>query len=160
MTGLLAAAGGCTGNEAMVMIEGAVIGSLIPDIDNKTSTIGKPLFILRPFQGTYDHRSRLPHTFLGCLMFTSIVAVLSSFDPLLVGGFLFGYILHLFVDSYTKQGIRWLYPISKKYYGACKCDMSSPFKRLYKRFVKACDEMEGVKNEQDREHRVCNVCHE
>lgn len=86
---------------AVVCIVLFVIGSLLPDIDQESSTLGKIIYI--PVQ----HRT-WTHTF----WIIAFLAVLSVSVSCLMWLCL-GYLLHLFYDSLSKGGICWFYPLSQ-----------------------------------------------
>lgn len=86
----------------------AGLGSLLPDIDTPTSTLGK-IIVLQPISiflnKTIGHRT-LTHD----LLLTTILAVLTTARfPILIGLW-FGYFGHLFLDGMTTAGI----PLLKK----------------------------------------------
>lgn len=83
----------------------ALIATLIPDIDSRFSVFGRVL-IFRPFQFFVKHRSFL-HSFSFLFLISLFFVV---FIPKLSFGFFLGYSLHLFADSFTKEGIAPFYP--------------------------------------------------
>lgn len=78
-----------------------IVGSLLPDIDQEKSTLGKIIHI--PVQ----HR-----TWTHTAWVVIVLAILSIFLPCLFW-LCFGYTLHIFYDSLSKGGICWFYPISQ-----------------------------------------------
>ena len=85
--------------------------SVFPDIDERSSKVGKKLRPLSHFARLFGHRT-IFHTIYFPLL---ILLILSLFGFLTVGiAALVGYSLHLFLDSITKQGVAWFYPLSKK----------------------------------------------
>jgi len=84
------------------------LGSLFPDIDTPYSVLGR----YNIFTFIMKHRGRL-HTLPGLLLI-SIVVYLFLDD--FVWGFVYGYGLHLIMDTITPMGIMWLYPYNKHYY--------------------------------------------
>lgn len=98
------------------LVSTCLLGSIFPDIDNKKSTIGRPLFILRPFQGGQNHRNKLTHTpiflLLSILLFKMVYE--GPHADALLFGWTAGYLLHLILDTFTSGGIRWVYPIGRK----------------------------------------------
>ena len=95
------------------------ISSLLPDIDEPTSKVGRRAKILSvPINKMFKHRG-LFHTpifalglfiIMSCVMF-SISKTINFVYPLC---FLIGYLSHLFLDTFTPSGIMWLYPFYKK----------------------------------------------
>ncbi len=83
--------------------------TLIPDIDNAFSTAGntKPG---RVFQLFVKHRGLL-HSLTFCVAVSLIFAL---FFPIAALPFFLGYSLHLFADSFTKEGIRPFWPLKRK----------------------------------------------
>lgn len=99
-------------NINMINIIFISLGSMFPDVDTRTSTLGK----FNPFSIFMKHRGRL-HTILGAILFTSIVYL---FFPEGAISFGYGYFIHLLLDTLTPKGIMWLYPYSKRYYSLVK----------------------------------------
>lgn len=78
-----------------------IVGSLLPDIDSKTSLLGRICHI------PVRHR-----TWTHTVWFIIPFGVLSVFVPC-VFWLLYGCVLHIFFDSLSKGGICWFYPLSK-----------------------------------------------
>lgn len=78
-----------------------LIGSVFPDADIKYSRIGKIL----PLWLFFKHRG-FTHTLWGMIVFGGIVFMF--FDVRIMCSFLLGYWLHLFMDSSTPMGVKWL----------------------------------------------------
>ena len=91
-----------------VFVVVAFIATLLPDIDNGFSTLGK-YNIFRPVQFFTRHRG-LIHSFTFCVLVTLALAL---YWPILALPFFLGYALHLFVDSFTIDGIRPFWPSKK-----------------------------------------------
>lgn len=86
----------------------ALFATLLPDIDNRKSTIGRffPLIGI-----TTTHRGFF-HTPLATLLFWLLVR---SFAGSIIGSaFLAGYLSHIALDSLSKKGIALFFPLSKK----------------------------------------------
>jgi len=88
----------------------ALIATYIPDIDTRTSKLGKKKSF-RPLQWIFNHRGFL-HSFSFLIIIIGILYYFSLID--IMYGFLLGYGLHLIVDGFTKQGIRPFYPYKRK----------------------------------------------
>ena len=99
----------------IVFLISALISSIIPDIDSKFSTLGRKK-ILRILQFFVKHRGIL-HSF-SFLFLISLLLIL--FYPKIAFGFVLGYGLHLFADSFTKNGIKPFYPFKRKIRGIIK----------------------------------------
>lgn len=86
------------------------LGTLLPDIDSKDSMLGR--FVHLPL----EHR-----TWTHTLWFVILLTILVYYVPIM-WWLWWGYVLHLFWDSFSKAGICWLYPISryKTYPGGAK----------------------------------------
>lgn len=87
----------------------ALFATLIPDVDSKFSKLGKHK-VFRGLQFFVKHRG-IFHSFVFLILLTLI---LFSVFPVVASGFFIGYGLHLFADSFTKQGVCLFYPFSKK----------------------------------------------
>jgi inner membrane protein len=96
-------------NNPVAFVIVTLIATMLPDVDSAFSTLGKGQQ-WRALQFFVDHRGPI-HS----LTFTIIIAiVLSFFFPGLAFGFFLGYGTHLFVDSFTKEGIIPFWPYDKK----------------------------------------------
>lgn len=112
-----------------LLILGANLGSVMPDIDKPTSKIGrkpliKPISIL--IHKKFGHRT-ITHSVLVSLISLSVfVASSYMFRDIffylysnLTIGFSIGYMSHLLLDSLTVQGIPIFYPFDKTRYRFC-----------------------------------------
>jgi len=95
-------------NHQLIFVLTALIATFIPDIDSRYSSIGKNK-ISRILQFFTKHRG-ITHSFIFLLIITLILVFIF---PVIALGFFLGYGLHLFGDSFTKQGITPFYPFSK-----------------------------------------------
>lgn len=109
-----------------LIIYGSTVGSLLPDIDHPTSTLGRKVF-LKPISlvinKVFGHRT-ITHS----LITTAILSFLLLFTTYffegvfhyiysnLIIGICVGYISHLLLDSFTVKGIPLYYPFSSKSY--------------------------------------------
>jgi membrane-bound metal-dependent hydrolase YbcI (DUF457 family) len=93
----------------------SVLATLIPDLDSKNSKLGKKK-VFRIFNLFMKHRG-IVHSFL-FLLALSIIILLLWKEILLP--FVFGYALHLIIDSFTLQGTRIFYPFKMKVRGIIK----------------------------------------
>ncbi len=92
----------------LVFVIVALIATYIPDIDSRYSTLGRKK-INRVLQFFTKHRG-ITHSFIFLILITfGLVLVF----PIISLGFFLGYSLHLFADSFTKEGIQPFYPFSK-----------------------------------------------
>lgn len=108
---------------AFVAVSANFIGALVPDLDQSTSQIWKNLrggsslgILISPLLG--GHRF-ISHSIIGIILFgflsKFIFNLLSSFlivDMQIVWiAFMIGYISHLVMDTFTKEGVAWFFPI-------------------------------------------------
>ena len=99
----------------VVFVVVALIATYIPDIDSRYSTLGRKK-INRILQWFTKHRGIIDSfTFL-----LTLTLFLVLFWPVLALGFFLGYGLHLFADSFTKEGIRPFYPYKRKSCGGIR----------------------------------------
>ncbi len=90
-----------------------LFGSIFLDIDSHNSKIGSKFWFLSWF---FKHRGFL-HSLFGCLFLGLIIGLLNLWAGF---GFFLGGISHLFLDSFTKRGVRIFWPFGFKVYGFVK----------------------------------------
>lgn len=104
------------------------IGGIAPDIDQPTAPFWRNLPIGGLFGRVVDkllggHRF-LSHSVLGLGLFgLAVYWLLTCVHPLMLGvnvvyvwyAFLIGYVSHLVMDTFTKEGVPWLLPIPVKF---------------------------------------------
>lgn len=79
-------------------------GALLPDVDSKSSILGRYV----PWvQDTIGHRT-FTHTIW---MMAVLFGLAYYFNQFLLWMVVIGYLLHVLQDSFSKQGIQWLWPI-------------------------------------------------
>lgn len=84
-----------------------MFGSILPDIDEIHTILGR--FNILAWLGVMEHRG-ITHTLLASLLF----GLFFSIGGIDAGLCLWvGYLSHLWLDSKTPMGIRWLYPLKK-----------------------------------------------
>lgn len=93
----------------LLFIFTALIATMLPDIDTGFSTIGK-FKGFRFLQFFVRHRG-IFHSFSFCILVSLVFAI---FWPVVALPFFLGYGLHLFVDSFTQEGIIPFWPYSRK----------------------------------------------
>lgn len=96
-------------NNQLLFIFIMFIATMLPDIDTGFSTLGK-MKGFRPLQFFARHRGMI-HSFTFCILISLILAV---FWPSVSLAFFLGYGLHLFLDSFTKEGIMPFWPYKKR----------------------------------------------
>lgn len=87
----------------------ALVAAILPDIDSRSSSSGKNL-IGKIAQFISDHRG-IFHSMTLCVL---VSLVLAFFIPVVAFAFFLGYSLHLFSDSFTKEGIPVFWPLPKR----------------------------------------------
>ncbi len=93
----------------LVFVVVALIATYLPDVDSRYSTLGRKK-INRILQWFTKHRGMI-HSFSFLLTITLFLVL---FVPVVALGFFLGYGLHLFADSFTKDGIKPFYPWKKR----------------------------------------------
>lgn len=88
-----------------IFIAALIIGTMLPDVDTAVSNIGKR-GVMRPLQFFVRHRGII-HSLTFALFLSIILAI---FFPVACLGFFLGYSVHLFCDSFTKQGVQPFWP--------------------------------------------------
>lgn len=111
-----------------VLVGGSLLGSLMPDIDHKGSTIGHQMKLTSTvISNLFGHRG-LTHAPIVHILITIILLLiggtLTDFPKLMYVSFIIGLFIggisHLILDSMTIAGIPLLYPFSKKKYRIAK----------------------------------------
>jgi inner membrane protein len=111
----------------LVALAANMIGGVAPDIDQPTGKVWHQVpagtilgRLVHPFLGS--HRT-ISHSILGTFIASLIVkAVLNYTKKFLIVdneivylAFMLGYISHLVMDTFTKEGVPWLFPIPIKF---------------------------------------------
>ncbi|AWK51986.1 metal-dependent hydrolase [Clostridium beijerinckii] len=99
-----------------ILLGGALVGSIFPDIDHKNSYIGhKTKTVSKVINKLAGHR-KFFHAPLIYLLLYSISLGMVTDKLLVVGikGLFIGALSHLILDSFTIGGLPWFYPLSKK----------------------------------------------
>lgn len=86
----------------------SAVGSIIPDIDSPNSIIGVPFYpVAKVINKIFGHRT-ITHDLLFAILLTIASAVTFVLtDNLAFVWVMFGYLGHLLLDGFTKDGIRW-----------------------------------------------------
>ncbi len=92
-----------------------LLATAFVDIDAETSRAGNRWY-LRPFQWVTKHRGVI-HSLIFALFLSLVVASVSQWAGF---GFFVGYISHLFLDCWTKSGVKLLWPLGWKIKGPFK----------------------------------------
>lgn len=104
-----------------IFLAACTVGSLIPDIDLPTSTVGKAF---RPLSGGIYHicgHRGFVHSLLCSVLITMLLGSLESFffpayGETFMYGFFSGCLLHLLQDSCTPYGVQWLWPLRHRFH--------------------------------------------
>lgn len=94
---------------------GLILGSLLPDIDSKNSILGRYVPFMEDIIG---HRGITHTIWVISLLFLGAYFVSNLFVWMVA----FGYFFHVLQDSFSRQGVAWIYPLGKGYrsYGNAK----------------------------------------
>jgi len=92
----------------------AIFASMIPDIDNPSSKLGKNIKI---FGYVFKHRGFF-HSLPALVIFTFLVSKFTTISYTFA--FFLGYLSHLLLDNLTYQGIYWFYPLKYRIKGFTK----------------------------------------
>ena len=92
-------------SDKVVFIIVMAVATLLPNIDNPFSGIGKNV-IFKPVQFFTKHRG-LFHSFTLAIILSVLLAI---FIPVASFGFFLGYSIHLMIDSFTREGIQPFWP--------------------------------------------------
>lgn len=114
---------------SILMIIGANLGSILPDIDKPTSKIGRK-FLIKPLSTLihkkYGHRTITHSVLVSLIVLSGLIASSYIFRGIFfylysnfIIGVSIGYLSHLFLDFLTVQGIPLFYPFIKKKYRIC-----------------------------------------
>jgi len=99
----------------IIFVVAAIVGTQLPDIDSRYSRIGHRN-VAKILQWFTKHRGII-HSFSFLIVLTIILVLVW---PVSAFGFFLGYGLHLFCDSFTKDGIRPFYPMKAKTRGGLR----------------------------------------
>lgn len=93
---------------------GVIIGTLLPDIDTKKSTINNILIITKPISNIFSHRG-FTHSIIGFIIVIYVscfIDVCFSLSGISVG-ITIGYFCHLITDMSTPMGIKLFWPLNR-----------------------------------------------
>jgi inner membrane protein len=86
-----------------------ILATMFVDIDSRNSKMGKR-FYFRPIQWIVKHRG-IFHSLLFGLLISVIIAAVHSWAGV---GFFVGYVSHLFMDCFTRSGVKVFWPVYNK----------------------------------------------
>jgi|GEM_PF-885846 len=106
-----------------ILLSGAAIGSIIPDIDNRRSHIGQRAKKISKAINKYGGHRGITHSILGLIIAYLLLSIVGNYTKLINFiyykvfslGVLIGYISHLIFDIITVGGIPLFYPIKKRF---------------------------------------------
>lgn len=99
----------------IVFIPVALFATLLPDIDSKNSKLGH-YKIFRIFNLFTKHRG-ITHS----LIFLAVISFfIFLFSKEILLAFVLGYVLHIFCDGFTREGVTPFYPSKKRISGWIK----------------------------------------
>jgi len=104
----------------------AVLGALLPDIDHPSSYLGRYFKSLKWFT---KHRAFF-HSIIAAVLFTVAVHAMNvqiGWPVTYSFAFLFGYLSHLGLDAWTKEGITPFYPVNLRVKGKRKVGSLSEY---------------------------------
>ncbi|UJF20260.1 metal-dependent hydrolase (plasmid) [Vibrio sp. SS-MA-C1-2] len=91
----------------------AMVGALLPDIDCRTSRIGRLVpFLSIPIQNLLGHRGAFHSLLAAALLLYSTVEIIGENWAY---SLTFGYVMHLIGDSCTKAGVNYFWPLTTRY---------------------------------------------
>lgn len=114
-------------SSTVIFLGGSILGSLLPDIDHKSSYIGrrtKPVSkAINKFAG---HRKLFHAPLLYIFLYSiSIGFATDKLSIIFINGLFLGIMSHLILDSLTVGGLPWFYPLSKKKVSLAKIKTNS-----------------------------------
>lgn len=102
-----------------IYIYGAYFGSLLPDIDLKNSYISKRMPLVYKVFGSKQKHRGFTHSMLSVcliLIICKVIFVVSKEDKavgVFSAGIWIGYVSHILLDMFTKEGVEFFYPLRK-----------------------------------------------
>lgn len=105
--------------EGIGFIASTTIGAIFPDIDTKQSKISYKMPIVSFFTRLIVGHRGIIHTPIFLIAAIAVGTICGFIVPVpyfVILGFSMGFMLHLIQDSFTRRGIKWLYPIVDRYY--------------------------------------------
>lgn len=113
---------------ALIAILANQIGGILPDIDQPTAPLWKNLpigkFVGKSVDALLGGHRYISHSLIGLTVFGALAYLILNFlhpsmPHLNIGlvwwAFMVGILSHLILDSFTKEGVPWLLPITRKF---------------------------------------------
>lgn len=123
---------------------GLMIGSLLPDIDTKTSYLGRRFRIVSIFCSLIFKHRKFIHTVWFALIFTGLLyyGLVNNYDGVfftyifyLILGLLIGMLSHITLDSLTVSGVPMFYPLIKKKYSLLKIRTGKEGEEIFRKVL-------------------------
>ena len=110
-----------------IFLGASVFGSLLPDIDHKSSYIGRRAkTVSKAINKLAGHRKLFHAPLLYLILYsTSMGLVSDKLIILFINGLFLGIMSHLILDSLTIGGLPWFYPLSKNKVSLAKIKTNS-----------------------------------
>lgn len=101
-----------------LLIVGIALGSLLPDIDEPKSKVGRKVPVLsHGIKLFFGHRG-ITHTLLASFLVSCLLLYfLKAFPSSIATGLTLGYLFHILEDSFSPDGVPLFYPLTKKHFG-------------------------------------------
>lgn len=94
----------------MILVGAGIIGALLPDICHRGSKIGRKFPIISKIVNKlFGHRS-FTHSLLFLILMVMLLHTLVPFKAISVG-ILLGIASHIFLDMWTKKGVKLFFPV-------------------------------------------------
>lgn len=115
-----------------LLLGGAIVGSLFPDIDHKNSYIGQKAKSVSKAINKFAGHRKLFHAPLIYLFLYSIGIgmIKEKLGLVAINGVFMGIFSHLILDSFTIGGLPWFYPFSKKKVSLAKIKTNGKFEDI------------------------------
>ena len=99
-----------------IFIGGSIVGSLLPDIDHRSSYIGKRAkSVSKVINKLAGHRKLFHSPLLYIVLYLIVTySIKDAYELIFINGLFLGIVSHLILDSFTVGGIPWFYPLSQK----------------------------------------------
>ena len=93
------------------LLAGVIFGSLLPDIDEPQSKIGRKVpGVSHVIKMVFGHRG-FTHTLLAAALFAYVLLKFSNIS--IVQGIAIGYLLHIVGDCFSKYGMSFIYAVNQ-----------------------------------------------
>lgn len=105
-----------TGQDPIPLVIAAAAGSLLPDVDSCTSTLGRKIFpAALAIQAIFHHRTLFHSPLLYGMLWLILHSAFPQYGPILSAAMI-GIASHLILDLLNPKGIPLLYPYPKRFH--------------------------------------------